>query len=236
MNAVKVWDLRTRVFHWVNFLSVVSLIIVSFFMMYKKELGISGDEAKIALKQLHVIIGYIFVTNLLIRIIGFFTSGFYSRWSQVFPGRGYFSRLKAFMANPQQQYAGHNPKGQLAVALMFLLFLILATTGLIRAATDVYMPPFGSIVTDYIVEEGVAPESLIPYDNTGVNAERLAEVRSFKKNFGRVHKYAAYSLMAIILLHIFAVVYTEVRHQRGIISAMFSGYKYFDKAPVDPPR
>ena len=59
-----VWDLPVRLFHWVNFLSVISLLFMGFIMLYKKELGITSLDAKIALKQVHVIIGYVFVVNL----------------------------------------------------------------------------------------------------------------------------------------------------------------------------
>jgi len=49
------WDAPIRIFHWVNFISVISLIFVALIMMYKVELGITGVDAKIALKELHVI-------------------------------------------------------------------------------------------------------------------------------------------------------------------------------------
>ncbi len=48
-----------------------------------------------------------------------------------------------------------------------------------------------------------------------------------------MHTYAAYTLMAIILLHIFSVVRAEVKEGGGIISAMFTGNKVTDKTPVD---
>jgi Ni/Fe-hydrogenase 1 B-type cytochrome subunit len=42
-----VWDLPVRLFHWVNFLSVMSLLFMGFVMLYEKELGITSLEAKI---------------------------------------------------------------------------------------------------------------------------------------------------------------------------------------------
>ena len=39
-----VWDLPVRLFHWINFFSVFSLIVVALIMMYKKELGITGGR------------------------------------------------------------------------------------------------------------------------------------------------------------------------------------------------
>ena len=61
----------------------------------------------------------------------------------------------------------------------------------------------------------------------------MTVVKAFKGALGTVHKYAAYTLMAIILLHLFFVVRLEVKEGGGIISAMFTGNKVMDKEPVD---
>lgn len=90
----RVWDLPIRLFHWVNFFSVFSLIVSALIMMYKKELGITGLDAKVGLKTLHVFIGYLFVTNLLVRLVwGFFASR-YGRWGNILPGRGFAKLLR----------------------------------------------------------------------------------------------------------------------------------------------
>jgi len=82
-----VWDLPVRLFHWVNFLSVISLLFMGFIMLYKKELGITSLEAKIGLKQVHVVIGYVFVVNLLIRFAWAFIGNRFARWSAFLPYR-----------------------------------------------------------------------------------------------------------------------------------------------------
>ena len=79
----KVWDLPVRLFHWINFAAVISLIFVGLIMIYKKELGISGVDAKIALKELHIIIGYVFFVNLVFRLFWGFIGNQYSRWSYI---------------------------------------------------------------------------------------------------------------------------------------------------------
>ena len=240
MVEVKVWDRSTRIFHWINFISILGLLVVGFLMLYKKELGIVSLEAKIALKQLHVIIGYVFAMNLAWRIFRLFSGGFYSRWQQVFPGKGYIDRLKqnihAEKAGQNPQYAGHNPVGQLAITVLFALFVVLAVTGLIRAGTDIYYPPFGGFVADYVVADGESPAALKPYDKTAVDSAKMAKLKAFKGPFGDVHVFAAYFLMFIIFIHIFAVVYAEIKKQPGIISAMFSGSKYFERDPVDKQK
>ena len=60
----KAWDVATRVFHWINFTSIICLIFMGLIMLFKKELGITGIEAKVGLKEVHVILGYIFVLSI----------------------------------------------------------------------------------------------------------------------------------------------------------------------------
>ena len=43
-----VWDLPVRLFHWINFLSVITLLFMGFIMLYKNELGITCLRPKLA--------------------------------------------------------------------------------------------------------------------------------------------------------------------------------------------
>ncbi len=233
----RVWDLPVRLFHWVNFLSVFSLITVALIMMYKQELGITSTDAKVGLKTLHVIIGYVFVINLLVRLVWGFFANRYGRWGNILPGRGFGNLLRIYLASVRngepQQFLGHNPMGRLAVTVILLLMLVLMVSGLVRAGTDIYYPPFGVFAADFVAKNGTDSTALKPYDTTGTNAQRMAELKAFKGPFGKVHKYASYTLMAIILVHIFFVIRAETTEGGGIISAMFTGNKVTDKTPVD---
>jgi len=233
----RVWDLPVRLFHWINFLAVFCLIVLGLIMLWSKELGITGIEAKIGLKTVHVIFGYIFATNLLVRLVWGFFANRYGRWRDILPGRGFVASLRGYMASVRsgepQQYLGHNPLGRLSVTLMLTLMLVQMVSGLVRAGTDIYYPPFGSFVADYVVEEGFDPAAIKPYDAAGTNPQRMEKLKAFKGPIGEVHIYAAYTLMFIILLHIFFVIRTEVTQGGGIISAMFTGKKVTDKKPVD---
>jgi cytochrome b len=237
LKVYKVWDLPTRLFHWINFTAVISLIFFGLIMLYKKELGITSVEAKIGLKEVHVIIGYLFVLNLGFRLLWGFIGNRYARWRAILPGKGFLQSVQDYKAslragNPQQ-FLGHNPMGRLAITAMLLLLIVLAGTGLIRAGTDIYYPPFGTYVAEYVAAPDTDPASLIPYDPTGTIAEKTDRLKAFKKPFGIIHLYSAYILMFIIVIHITAVVYTEVREGGGIISAMVTGRKVLSGKPVD---
>jgi cytochrome b len=206
-------------------------------MLYKKELGISSVEAKIGLKEVHVIIGYIFVVNLGFRLLWGFVGNRYARWRAILPGKGFLQSVHdyktALGAGKPQQFLGHNPMGRLAITFMLLLLIIMAGTGLIRAGTDIYYPPFGAYVAEFVAAPNTDPDSLIPYNPTGTDAEKVDRLKAFKGPFGIIHLYTAYILMFIIVVHIAAVVYTEVREGGGIISAMFTGKKVLSGKPVD---
>ena len=237
LTEYKVWDLPTRLFHWINVTAIMGLLFLGFVMLYKKELGISAVEAKIALKEVHVIIGYIFGCNLIIRIIWGFIGTAYSRWSNIIPGKNFPSTLRLYITSIKQentqQFLGHNPLGRLAVTFIFLLLLTSLVSGLIRAGTDIYYPPFGAMVAEHIAAPGVNADNIKPYDSTGTVKEKVDEVFQVKVIFGKTHLYTAFTLMFMIALHIFIVIRTEIKEGGGLISAMFTGKKVLRKPPVD---
>jgi len=111
--------------------------------------------------------------------------------------------------------------------------LVLAVTGLVRAGTDIYYPPFGSSVASYVAAEGVDPASLKPYDKSFVDAAKMKELGAFKGPFGEVHVYTAYFLMLLIVLHIAAVARAEISEGGSLVSAMISGRKTLSRDPED---
>ena len=231
------WSPAVRWFHWINVLSVFTLIFVGLIMLYHKDLGIASLEAKINLKKLHVIIAYVFTANLSIRLIFAFIGPASARFSAFIPGKGFMQSLQSYRASLKagkpQQFIGHNPMGKLAVNALFSLLIILMISGLIRAGTDIYYPPFGAAVASYIAEQGVEPDSLIPYQKEGVNPEKMASLKAFKSPFGKIHLYTAYLLMLLILIHIAAIVRAEVKEGDRLVSSMFSGKKVIKGTPQD---
>ncbi|MDP4788926.1 MAG: cytochrome b/b6 domain-containing protein, partial [Haliea sp.] len=116
LKAYPVWDAVTRWFHWINVLCVLGLLAVGVVILNASTLGVSGD-GKLALKTVHVWIGYVFAVNLLWRIVWGFIGNRYARWSAALPaGRGYGRDLVAYLrgvrAGEPPAYRGHNPLGR----------------------------------------------------------------------------------------------------------------------------
>ncbi len=240
MNELKshpVWDAPTRWFHWINALCVIALVAVGVVILNASSLGAS-NEGKIALKTVHVLIGYVFAINLLVRLIWAFIGNRHARWSAFLPmGRGYlqalFSYLRNFGSGRHGQYLGHNPAGRLAATALFLLILVQAVTGLVLAGTDIFYPPFGHWIAQWIAAPGLDPASIAPYAKEMYDPAAYEAMRAFRKPFIEIHEIGFYALIIMVVLHVTAVVVTEIKEGGGIVSAMFTGRKTLSGPPAD---
>ena len=52
-----------------------------------------------------------------------------------------------------------------------------------------------------------------------------AAMRSFRAPFADIHEFSFYLLIAMVALHVVAVVVTELREGGALVSAMFTGRK-----------
>ncbi len=122
------------------------------------------------------------------------------------------------------------------VALLFLLLSLQAVTGLVLAGTDLYLPPFGHEIAEWVTNSGEDHGKLAdikPYSKTNIDPVSYKEMRDFRKPFITTHVYVFYTLLIAILLHLIGVVVSELREKCGLVSAMFTGEKVFHKRPVD---
>jgi len=84
LRAYRVWDAGVRWFHWVNALAVIALAGVGFTIMNADELGVS-EAGEVTLITVHVWIAYVFVLNLLWRVVWAFVGGPFARWRALLP-------------------------------------------------------------------------------------------------------------------------------------------------------
>ncbi len=236
-KSYPVWDAGVRWFHWINVLCVLGLIAVGLAILNDDALGLSRD-GKIILKTVHVWIGYAFALNLLWRLVWAFIGGPYARWRTILPGgRGYVSETSRYVAElragRQMQYLGHNPLGRIAVTVLLLLLLAMAVTGLMLAGTDLFFPPIGRWIANWIAAPGVDPATLMPYAPDTYDKAAFAAMRDFRSPVASLHELGFYVLLGAVLVHILAVVVTELRAGGNLVSAMFSGKKVLSEPPAD---
>ncbi|MFZ3046604.1 MAG: cytochrome b/b6 domain-containing protein [Desulfatirhabdiaceae bacterium] len=240
LKSYAVWDASTRWFHWINALCVFAIAVVGLVILNAGDLGVS-NTGKVALKTIHTWIGYVLALNLLWRIAWAFLGNRYARWRSILPGgKGYLravrSYVAAFIAGLPEQYLGHNPVGRLGIAMLFLLLSIQVITGLVLAGTDLFYPPLGHWIAQWVAVPDVAPGSLLPYAPKMYDAAAYESMRAFRKPFPLVHLYNFYVLVVVVVMHVAAVIITELREGGSIISAMITGRKIISGRPVDQDR
>lgn len=117
---ILVWDLPTRLFHW--------LLAASFVVAY-----LSAGEANWL--NVHVFSGYLMLGLLGFRLVWGFVGGRYARFSSfrfsLNEGLGY---LKQVLAGTARRHLGHNPAGSWAVYLLLTLTFLAGLSGLVTLA------------------------------------------------------------------------------------------------------
>ncbi len=234
------WDRSTRIFHWLNALLIFTLIALGVAILNAATLGIT-PEGKILLKTIHVYVGYAFVANLIWRIIWGFAGNHYARWKTILPfGKGYLGDLSKYVKNlfsdRPAQYLGHNPLARLMIGVMYLLLFVQGISGLTLAGTDLYLPPLGHEVKEYVAGAGEDHSKIVnikPGSKEGIDEAAYNRMRAVRKPIAETHEILFYLLLLAVILHLIGVAFTEIREKNAIVSAMITGKKYFKSPPVD---
>jgi cytochrome b len=114
-KSLRVWDLPTRVFHWLLAFCVISALI-------------SGEVGGDALAW-HLRLGYCIITLLLFRVVWGFIGGHWSRFKQFLYSP--LTIIRYLRGNHQPEHeVGHNPLGSLSVWGLLLILGAQVATGL----------------------------------------------------------------------------------------------------------
>ena len=217
----------------------MGLIGTGLVILFDDLLGLSAS-GKVTLKSVHASFGYVMVINLLWRFAWAFFGNSYARWRAILPGGpGYPAAVRAytasFLSGEPQQYVGHNPLARIGVAVMFLLLLLQIATGLVIAGTDLFWPPFGHWFAAWVAAPGIDPTTVVPGAAELIDKTSYDAMRAFRRPFVDVHEFGFYALAFVIVLHLIAVVSTELHEGGSITSAMFTGRKILSRRPPDAP-
>lgn len=131
MNTVRIWDLPTRLFHWLLAVSVVGLIVTA---------KVGGDAM-----NWHFRLGYVVFALLLFRLAWGVVGGRWSRFASFFPTPARVGRYLRGQARPED-HAGHNPLGAFSVLAMLLALAAQVGTGLFSDDDIAFAGPLTSLV------------------------------------------------------------------------------------------
>ena len=148
-RRILVWDVPTRVFHWLQALSFGAAYLTAF------------SER---MRNYHVALGYILLGLLVFRLLWGFVGTRYARFrSFLFNPKQIADYLLAMFKGKPAHYLGHNPAGSVSVWLLLALGLFIGVTGVLALQDD---------ASDLVVDlHGVATNVML-----GVIALHLAGV------------------------------------------------------------
>ncbi len=179
MNKVRVWDIPTRLVHWV----LVLLFCVSWWSARHQEL------------ELHRYSGYALLGTVLFRVYWGLVGSDTARFAKFIKGPRVVWQYLRGTFKPTQ--AGHNPLGALSVAALLTLLLSQVVLGLFSVDVD------------------------------GLQSGPLSRLVSFEtgRACANVHHWVFNGLLALIGLHLAAIVFYRVVKRSDLIGPMISGWK-----------
>ncbi|MEJ8836984.1 cytochrome b/b6 domain-containing protein [Ramlibacter sp. AN1133] len=181
-HRVRVWDLPTRLFHWLLAICVIGLVVT----------GKVGGPAT----EWHARIGATVLALLLFRLVWGFIGGRWSRFRTFVYAPGSVMAYISGRAHPDH-LVGHNPLGAGSVFAMLLVLLAQAATGLFTDDEAGFTGPL----------------------NRFVSTARGLALTSYHRNAGQ------WLVLALVALHIAAIVFYERRKREQLVRPMITGDK-----------
>jgi len=122
----RVWDMPTRVFHWLLVLSVCAGWLI-------------GENLSFSNIQWHFYLGYLTIGLLVFRLFWGFAGPASARFSGLFHSPGDIVRyLRGIGKRQPSGIAGHNPVGALSVLAMLCALVVQVATGLFAESDDLF--------------------------------------------------------------------------------------------------
>ena len=126
MNRILVWDIPTRVFHWLLTGTLIAALSIA--------LGADDDGTVF---QLHMLFGLIAAFVVILRLLWGIVGSRYARFgSFLFGPKALFGYLHAALRGTSERHVGHNPGSAYAIYAMLLLTIGLVVTGLMMPGRE----------------------------------------------------------------------------------------------------
>ncbi|PKP28199.1 MAG: Ni/Fe-hydrogenase, b-type cytochrome subunit [Bacteroidetes bacterium HGW-Bacteroidetes-18] len=216
-KRVLVWELPVRIFHWLNVLSILTLILSGFLIANPPALLSNAEATNLhsfgIVRFIHFIAAYIFFFNMILRIYWSFVGNQFANWRAFLPftkknwdNFKHVLKIDIFLLNEKKRELkyisiGHNSVATLSYIILFIIALISVFTGfaLYADTSTWFLPKLFSWVTpmlggDFLVRD--------------------------------IHHIAMWVFIFFIIVHIYLVFYHDWLEGRGEVSSMFGGYKF----------
>jgi Ni/Fe-hydrogenase 1 B-type cytochrome subunit len=201
-----VWQVPVRLTHWVTVGSIVVLSLTGGYIA-DPYLIAPGGSVMTTVRFIHLVAAVGLVAAGLLRTVWLLVGNRFARWpafiptsrfqaTEIFRQAGFY----AFLRRDIPKVLGHN---QLAAAAYVLLFVLLVAETLT-----------GFVLLGVLGAEPAATLFGWVRELVGLQAIRL------------VHHLAMWGVLAIALFHVYSCVLVDNLEKNGLLSSMFSGFKF----------
>lgn len=201
-----VWQAPVRITHWITVASIVVLSITGVYIA-DPFLIPPGGAVMGTVRFIHILTAFVFIASGLVRTIYLLVGNRFARWSafvptsrnqalELFRQAGYY----AFLRREIPKVLGHNQLAAAAYVALFGLLLVETITGFTLDGMNGAQPA-------WLMFGWVA-------DTFGAQFVRL------------VHHLCMWAILAIALFHVYSCVLVDHIEKNGLMSSIFSGYKY----------
>ncbi len=220
IRRVYVWELPVRVYHWLNALCVVALVVTGFMIGRPVSLPRTG-EASFSyffgwVRFVHFVAAFVFFFNFVARIYWGFVGNRYARWDNFLPltpklaKRQVTEALQVVKVDVLQsngrplESIGHNALAGWTYFLSFLAFLFQSVTGfgMYAAMSKAWLPHLVAWIVPLMGGDFA--------------------VRQW-------HHAMMWFFVIFAITHVYLVFYHDYVEGRGILSSMAGGWKFVEK-------
>ena len=217
-GRVYVWEAPVRLAHWVDAISIVVLFATGLLISQPQlsPIGEPFDNFWMGrVREVHFIFAYLLTTSILLRVYWFLRGNRYARSG--FPTFWRFSWWRAVFAQFLQYFrtargrvdVGHNALAGASYAAFFALALFQMLTGFALFG-QVNRGGFWDRLTGWV----------IPLLGGSYQTQMW-------------HHLASWGFVVFIILHVYIVIYDSRLYRNGLIDAMISGFKFYEKGDIE---
>ena len=225
--SVYVYEAPMRLWHWVNAMSLIVLMITGYFISHPLPTlpGEASDHFLMGyIRFAHFSAAYIFIIGFVFRIYWAFAGNKHAKQMFLPPifsaswWGGVWHEIKwyAFFVREPRKYTGHNPLATLAMHLMVVwgsIFMIITGLALYGEGTQA-----GSWAHTWFTSW------VIPLFG------QSQDVHTF-------HNLGMWYLLCFVIIHVYVAVREDIMSRQSLISTMISGWRMFkDDRDVDDGR
>ncbi len=211
-----VWQIPVRATHWVTATCIVILSLTGGYIADPFLIPPGGDVMS-TIRMIHIVTALVFLLSGLLRTYWLLAGNRFARWSAFIPTSRYQATelfrqagFYGFVRREIPKVLGHNQLAASAYLVLFALLLVETVTGF---ALDGLMGAEPGATGFGWLRELMGPQTL-----------RL------------IHHLSMWAILAIALFHVYSCVLVDHIEKNGLMSSIFSGFKFPTREEVVESR